>query len=614
MEEIRDRKIYLPAIQRKLVWKPYQIQKLFDSIMRGYPIGTFLFWKLKGEHANNYTFYQFIQEYKERFTKNEIAPKPETRDEILGVLDGQQRLNSMYIALQGSYAYKKSRARWDNPHAFPKRSFCLNLLNIRESDDNNEKFTNCEECGFEEVPLTATKCPNCGVIFAEDSDDGTIFEFEFLTEDERKLIDKTHFWFPVKEVLLWKDMNDIDDYYDNILDKLPQLKKVLEDKEKRKLFKQNLSTLFERLIKDKLISYYEVIEPELDKIVDIFIRVNSGGTILSKTDLLFSNVVANWEEGREEVECLIESIKTKGDGFGGFNNDFVMRACLVLTDSPVLFKVKTFKKENVQKIKKEWSNIKDSIEKTVDLLAEWGFNSENLTSQMSVIPLAYFLIKKGKNYQLDKKNKEYMRKYLIYSLLKQIYGGQGDQVLTKIRDALRKEEKKDDEKCYYLKYDYFPFEELKKIELPSNKSMKITENDIENMLEYSKGAYTFMLLSLLYPNLKYGQVKFHQDHLHPAISLIKSKLIKLGIKEEKAEVWQNNKDKLSNLQLLEGVENESKNKTPLKDWVNQKVKDKQKYFIENYFPEDVDLDIINFEEFYDKRREILKNKLNEYLK
>ena len=57
---INYNKIYLPAIQRKFVWKPNQIEKLFDSIMRGYPIGTFLFWDLEENNVNKYTFYKFI--------------------------------------------------------------------------------------------------------------------------------------------------------------------------------------------------------------------------------------------------------------------------------------------------------------------------------------------------------------------------------------------------------------------------------------------------------------------------------------------------------------------------------------------------------------------------
>lgn len=456
INEIKENRLYLPAIQRKLVWKPEQVEKLFDSIMRGYPIGTFLFWKLKGKSINNYTFYKFIQEFKEGRTKNEIAPSPETKEEIIGVLDGQQRLNSMYIALQGSYAYKKPYFRWDNPKAFPKRNFYLNLLYFKEKADDTIEFYRCQSCKYQFVPPEAIKCPKCGIRFADDDSD-IKFEFKFLTNDEASKIDMSHFWFSIKEVLLWKDITSAEEYYDTLSLKFPPYKEIFEDKDKKRLIKNNLVLLWQRLVNDKIISYYEVEEQELDKIVDIFIRVNSGGTILSKTDLLFSTIVAHWEEAREEVENLLESINSKGDTFN-FNNDFIMRVCLVLTDCSVLFKVQTFRKENIKKIKDDWEEIKEALDKTVDLLVEFGFNRDNLTSHMSIIPIAYFFLKKGKEYKIDEKNKNLIRYYLIVSLLKQIYGGQGDQVLSKIRDSMRKEVVIEDKMSWTLNSKDFPLE------------------------------------------------------------------------------------------------------------------------------------------------------------
>ena len=45
MEQIRREEIVLPAIQRDFVWSEEQIEKLFDSVMRGYPIGIVLLWE-----------------------------------------------------------------------------------------------------------------------------------------------------------------------------------------------------------------------------------------------------------------------------------------------------------------------------------------------------------------------------------------------------------------------------------------------------------------------------------------------------------------------------------------------------------------------------------------
>ncbi len=580
IESIGRNEIYLPAIQRKFIWTPDQIESLFDSIMRGYPIGTFLLWFVRGDKKNEYTFYKFLQDYHERDNYlNEISLAPELKEEIIGVLDGQQRLSSMYIALQGTYAFKKPYARWTTDNAFPKRQFYLNILK-EPIEKESEDF---------------------------------IYEFKLLTDNEASNIDKKNLWFLVKNVLLWGEDPQIDDYYDNLLESqhlADDIKSII--RERRSDIKRILRILHQRLVLENLISYYRVEEQELDNVLDIFVRVNSGGTILSKSDLLFSTIVANWQDGRREIELFLEQINKKGDGFN-FDNDFIMRSCLVLTDCPVLFKVKSFKRENITKIKNEWENIKLSIIKAIDLLVEFGFNSENLTSQNAVIPIAYHFIKGGND---SSNSKNGVRKYIVHSLLRRIYGGQGDQVLSSIRDAIREQ----DGQRYKLKQNVFSFDLLLDANLPGTKSLQTTSDDIEDLLEYRKGSYSFMVLSLLYPNLKFGQVEFHQDHIHPSSQFTDAKLRKYGITEEKWEDWQYMKDTLPNLQLMEGRENESKNKTPFKDWLhgtdsdgNPNVNDVGKFKQDNLIPEDVGLDLADFEEFYSGRTEILKEKISNIL-
>lgn len=580
VEMIGHNDVYLPAIQRRFIWTHEQIESFFDSIMRGYPIGTFLFWFVRGEKKNDYTFYKFLQGYHERDKYlNEIAPKPELKEAIIGVLDGQQRLSSMYIALQYTYAYKKPYARRDNDDAFPERKFYLNLLK-----DHVERM-----------------------------EEGFIYEFKFLTDDEAKRVDKEHIWFSVREVLTWGKDPDLDDYYDNLLEQQYESDEIRDIINKnRRQIKKTLRILHQRLVLEKLISYYKVEEQELDNILDIFVRVNSGGTILSKSDLLFSTIVANWEEGRQEIETFLQHINKQGDGFV-FDNDFVMRSCLVLTDCPVLFKVKSFKKENIEKIKNEWGNIKSAMRKSIDLLVEFGFNGENLTSQNAVIPIAYYFIKGGKE---SPKFKEEIKKYIMHALLKQIYGGQGDQVLASIREALKKGDVDNDT----LKQTDFLFDLLLDAKLPRNKSFKITNEDIDDILEYRKGPYTFMVLSLLYPNLKFGQVEFHQDHIHPASLFTDAKLKKYNIQVDKWKKWWEMKDRLPNLQLMDGKTNERKNKTPFKDWLHgvdnnetPNVVDINKFLEDNYIPDKISLDFEDFEDFYAKREDLLRVEIKRVL-
>jgi uncharacterized protein with ParB-like and HNH nuclease domain len=556
--KISNNEVYLPAIQRRFGWGYEQIEKLFDSIMLGYPIGTFLFWKVEKILANDYTFYKFIQEYHERDRfLNELAPKPEMKDWIIGVLDGQQRLSSMYLALQGSYAYKKPRARWDNDDAFPKRQLHLNLLRNYFNED-----------------------------------DGITYEFKFLTDIESKYTDEKHYWFPVKEALKWKDANDYIVYATN------------QGYITNTTFIQNLTFLWQRITQDRIINYFEVVAQDLDSILDIFIRVNSGGTVLSKSDLLFSTIVANWEKAREEIEELIRSINSKGDKFD-FNNDFIMRLCLFVTDSPILFKVNNFRKENIDKIRNGWDEIKEALKKTIDLLVEFGFNQENLTSNNSVIPVVYHIFKGGSLTEDDKKS---IRIYLITSMLKQIYGGKGDQVLDSIRNAMRKQSGNE----YILKNKSFELLTLSHYKLPADKTLNFTDGDIDNIFEYKKSPYTFMVLSLLYPHLKLGQIKFHQDHLHPDSAFKNANLRKNNIDEDKWAEWQDAKDKLPNLQLLEGLENESKQDAPLEKWIIDNISDVPAYKSTNYIP-DINLSLANFEEFIKQRKVIMKKQLRKVL-
>ncbi len=111
MQRIKDNEYLLPAFQREYVWEPWQIEELFDSLMRGYPISSMLFWRVKDEGKTAWRFYTFLKYYRERYhTHNDFFETTNHKD-FYAILDGQQRLTSLYIALFGHYdihRYKKS--------------------------------------------------------------------------------------------------------------------------------------------------------------------------------------------------------------------------------------------------------------------------------------------------------------------------------------------------------------------------------------------------------------------------------------------------------------------------------------------------------------------------
>lgn len=138
VSSIHTRKYVLPSIQRELVWDVDQITKLFDSLMRDYPIGSFLYWKVEAGQKKKFQFYEFIRKYHQKDSKHNPKANVDGDSEITALLDGQQRLTSLYLGLKGSYADKLPRKRWSDPLAYPERELYLNLLS--ESEEPELKY------------------------------------------------------------------------------------------------------------------------------------------------------------------------------------------------------------------------------------------------------------------------------------------------------------------------------------------------------------------------------------------------------------------------------------------------------------------------------------------
>jgi hypothetical protein len=130
-----------------------------------------------------------------------------------------------------------------------------------------------------------------------------------------------------------------------------------------------------------------------------------------------------------------------------------------------------------------------------------------------------------------------------------------------------------------------------------------------------KGPRSFALLSLLASHLKFDQVQFHQDHIHPHAGFNTAALRTLKLNDQIGE-WQEKRDTLPNLHLLEGKENQSKLATPFGVWLKKecpKDTDRRMYLRSHYIP-DVSLELSDFAAFFEKRRALLKEKLAELLK
>lgn len=564
IENIQSNQYILPAIQREFVWDDEKIVRLFDSLMRGYPIGSFLFWKIKPDKLTDFQFYRFMDKYHERdYFRNESI-KLTTQTERTAILDGQQRLTALNIGLNGYYADKLPYYRWNSDHAFPKRKLYLNLLS--KPDLKNDMA----------------------------------YEFTMLRDEDATKRDDKHFWFLVGDIQRFKNMNEVFKY----CNKNGLVGSELEHPS------ETLVRLWEVILNDKVINYFLEEENNLDKVLNIFIRVNSGGTQLSYSDILLSIATADWQtyDAREELYGLVDELNSLGETFS-IDKDFILKTCLVLSDIPtVAFKIINFNKENMKKIEDNWNDIKDALDRTVRLLSTWGYSRDTLVSNNAIIPLAYYIMKKGNpkeiltssSFEVDR---EKMQRWLMRALLKQTFSGQPDNVLTKIRRVLLENN------------NSFPEAEIYASLSGTTKSMGFDEAQIDGLLDshYGEGN-TFTILALLYPWLKYDQ-HFHVDHIFPR-SMFKSKILrKKGIPEENWDLWLNYKDDLGNLQLLQGKVNQNKSDKDFEAWLQDQQPEPfglEAYKKQHMIPE-VDLSFLKFPKFLEARTNILKQKLKDLL-
>ncbi|GAA8171649.1 DUF262 domain-containing protein [Helicobacter pylori] len=543
---------FLPDIQREYVWlkkaDEKKIEQLFDSILRGYPIGSFLFWKLQKEDIAksdeqdsdklNFQLYKFIENYDERKPHNEkIRIEQIKRDDLYIVLDGQQRLTSLHIGLKGTRTLKKKGARYDNPNAYEEKRLYLNLKHQPNMDNPEDNY-----------------------------------QFEFHAKAPTN--DEKHFWFKVGDtlelesgVLNYARKHELGG---NTLNLLEKLKDAIHNKQ--------------------LISFFEEKEKNLNKVLNIFIRVNSGGVKLSYSDLLMSILTASFSSGiREKMNELVDALKDKG--FPNVGQDQVLKTCLLLIGKDTIFELKNFNKNNIKEIEENWEKITESIYDTAKLLENSGY-AKYLGSAYILSSLAYFHFL---NPKMDKNDEEQALKFVRNAQITSYFTPSTDTKLSAIAHSIKEART----------FEAFNHNLAKHQTCP----LKITNDAIEDMIYSSSDARVFPILQILYPNLNCKTTTFHIDHIYP-----KSKFNEKNKKLDKDFYkWGNY---LFNLQLLEGKENSTKKDKDPEVWIKEKYKNEQaieEYKKRNYIDPTLKLEWENIKEFRKTREKAIIEKLKEVL-
>jgi hypothetical protein len=468
--------IVLPHIQRPFVWEIDQMGRLFDSLMRNYPIQTLLFWKTK-EGIKSRRFMENIESEVDLHDFYDDGKSQEGVTKVF-VLDGQQRLQSLYCLFNGTVKDEKTKVKLEA------------YVDITSGDVDDES--------------------------------GLIFKVIFHPVGQAQNLPL----FRIRDLLgkyNGKNAEDVADEINTTLDSNDDSDMIHQKKRERQV-RRNIGQIFSILREDKhfWIEELDGVSNTIpyNQILDIFVRVNSGGTKLQPSDLMFAAMKEMSGEIEQQVEEMAELLQI---GDITFEVDFVLK-CLVLAHgkgaevSPKKFSG-VEGKDLIQKIEENWEKCHKAFQSLRDFIAQELklYSPKVIRSYNSFIPIFEYLYH---NPSPDPTDKQRLKAYYYRAQMFYWFSSQTDGILDVLHNN-------------YLKNvagKPFPLKEISEYFKTSRKAMiELTDNHILN----HKLRHIFLNLIYVETNstspfnvkLKYNEP--HIDHIYP-----KSKLFKLGLSAE----------------------------------------------------------------------------------
>ena len=551
-EKIKNGKFIIPAFQRQFVWNMEQIEKLWDSILLDYPISNFLFWHVDD---SNTTWDTYFMSFLERVTfnsrlqadadnNNYSLSNIDTRYNDTAILDGQQRLTALYISLFGDLYIRPKNSRKSYGGGIIAKLFIelnKNKISFDDEEYNSKKF----DIKFStKVGMVSPTC------------------------------------FEIRKILDLKDMSDEDRslYIEKAISKVP--------KDSKNYARNILNSLYNKIFIEKLIRYTEIIDMKQDDALEMFVRFNSGGKQLKKSDITMSILEAYWPQARQEFGKILI------DDFYGFGSDFIVRTALMLYGDVIK---STISKSIATDLMNNWGDFKKALHNLSSLLKELNIDIKRFINGWNVLlPIIYMIYYNPNEY------KDYVddiRAYIIRSIFFSYFQSGTTAKLQQMKTNMNSFNSK-------ITIDM----------LDQMVELAVTRGKLDDLLSVEKGSRTAgEILYYLSRHWLNNEYKYEQDHLHPYDRFNESKPLNVSI--ESWTRWKSLRNKLPNLQLLEGRSNGSKNDMPLIDYYNQKNELQKEEFITNSFiPTNISLELSSFEEFYQARKQLLEDKIKNLLK
>lgn len=533
----KDGGFWLPNIQRPFVWHEDQIERLFDSIMREYPISTLLVWKTSSLIRHR----KFIDNYHPGLRLTDFYV-PENSSAKMLVLDGQQRLQSLFIGLRGSYERKEL------------------YFDVLSGD----------------------------LVAPED----VRFRFRFLDDS------KTTFpWVRFKDIIFTTERRP-----KHLAERITNSSGAELTERQQDRIEDNVWRALEMFANIETLSYQELDSVDNPKaytendVVEIFIRANSGGTKLGKSDLLFSLLTSSWEDADEQMAILLEELNRSGYEF---TRDFVLKTCLTLLGKGARYDVGKFRDGSTKEaIIDRWDTLAAAIKDVRDFLYGKTFirTDRAMPSYLGLIPIIYYRF----HYPDKWKAIQNLDTYVLRTLITGAFSGTPDNLIDKCTRQI-------DES------GAFDYRELFGVIRGDGRSLEITPATVLDLYYGSKEIH--LIFNLWYKDFNYQPAYENSlpqvDHIFPQ-SLLKK------VKDTNPETGRRNllrykydqRDQIANCMLLTAEENGAggKSDTPPDAWFEGRSDD---YLDMHLIPRDQNLwKLENFLAFIEARKKLILDRFN----
>lgn len=312
LDSIANNDLVLPEFQREYVWTKEQAKQLMVSLLRDYPVGSLLFWKTDRPPE----------------LKN-ITSLPEHLGSIQVILDGQQRLTSLYLLIRGEIPpfYKENEVETD------PRDLFYNL------QDNDFQYYQASRMKTNPLWIKVVDCFR--------KSDINIFEIAIGLSNGNQAL-------------------------------------ALDYAQK---FNENLNAL--RNIENIDLTVQTVpMHASLEDAIDIFDRVNSQGTKLTDAELALTHITGKWSQARRVMKTKIVSLEKKSYNF---DLAFMTRSLTGIVEKRALFEA--VHRVPREKLESGWSNLTKILDYLVSLLPHHAFihSTQDLNTTNILVPIVVYL-------------------------------------------------------------------------------------------------------------------------------------------------------------------------------------------------------------------------------